>query len=133
MNFTFLTTSGSRRYSPSIRKLYYTLLADQIPPAKIASTIKCVLKCFLPRLDVNQLLLPKEICACYMRREELKTLSMAHKASTISDHVQKGLLHMNTDGTTKLQRKLGGTAINGMVLSVNELPDGAADSIIRHF
>ena len=37
---------------------------------------------------------------------------------------------MNTDGTTKFQRKIGGTAINNMVISVNELPDGTASSAI---
>ena len=130
MNFSFQTKSG-KMYSPAIRKLYYALLADQIPPAKIASTIKAILKCFLTNLDVEQLILPKERCAGCMRREELKTISMAHKATVITEHVKKGLLHMNTDGTTKAQRKLGGVAINGMVVSVNELPDGTADSVIK--
>ena len=33
---------------------------------------------------------------------------------------------MNTDGITKAQKKLGGLAINEMVVSVNELYDGTA-------
>ena len=37
---------------------------------------------------------------------------------------------MNTDGTTLVQRKLGGVAINDMVLSVHELSNGTADSAI---
>lgn len=45
-NVCFTTKTGDRMYSPAIRKLYYTLLADQIPPAKICSTIKSVLKTF---------------------------------------------------------------------------------------
>ena len=53
------------------------------------------------------------------------------KASAISQQAQKGMLHMNTKGTTLEQRKLGGVALNGMVISVNELPDGKADSVIE--
>ena len=37
---------------------------------------------------------------------------------------------MNSDGTTKFQKKLGGVAVNNMVLSVSELPDGTAESVI---
>ena len=66
-----------------------------------------------------------------MRREELRTVSMAHKAAVISEHAHKGQLHMNTDGTTKNQKKLGSVALNGMVISVNELPDGTANSAIE--
>ena len=38
---------------------------------------------------------------------------------------------MNTDSTTKFQKKLGGVAINNMVISVNQLPDGTAVSAIN--
>ena len=131
MMFTFQTTTGAMKYSPAVRKLYYTLLANQIPPAKIANIIKAVLKCFLPNLDTAKLILPKEKCAGYMRREELKTISMAHKACIMDSQVEDGMFHMNTDGTTKFQKKLGATAINGAVLAVNEIPDGTAESIIR--
>ena len=74
--------------------------------------------------------LPKERCAGYMRREELSTVSMVHKASAISEAAKTENLHLNTDGTTLQQRKLGGLAINGMVISVNELPDGTADAVV---
>ena len=66
-----------------------------------------------------------------MRKEELTTISMAHKASAISKQAEAGKLHLNTDGTTLQQKKLGGLAINGMVISVNQLPDGSADSAIE--
>ena len=46
MTFTFQTTTGAFKYSPAVRKIYYTLLAYQTPPAKIANIIKAVLKCF---------------------------------------------------------------------------------------
>lgn len=130
-SFTFKTTTGTTKYLPNVRKLYYTLLADQIPPSKIINTIKAVLKCFLPSINVDHLKLPKERCAGYMRREELKTISMAHKATLLDSAVSIGATNMNTDGTTKLQKKLNATAINGIVLSVNEVADGTADSIIR--
>ena len=129
--FTIQTKSGGNTYSHAVRKLYYTLLADQIPPSKVASTIRAVLKCFFPNLDVERVQLPQERCAGYMRREELRTVSMAHKAAMISEHAHKGQLHMNTDGTTKNQKKLGSVALNGMVISVNELPDGTANSAIE--
>ena len=70
MNFSFETKSGGIQYLPAFRKLYYSLLAQQIPPAKIS-------KCFLPGLDVDHLQLPQECCAGYMRAEELKTVSLA--------------------------------------------------------
>ena len=63
-----------------------------------------------------------------MRREELATVSMAHKATAISAAEK---CHLNTDGTTLQQKKLGGLAINGVVISVNELPDGTADTVIE--
>ena len=107
------------------------MLSDQIPPSKICKTIKAVLKCFLPNLDTEHLQLPKERCAGYMHREELATISMAHKALAISEQARAEKLHLNTDGTTLQQKKLGGLAINGMVISVNELPDGTADTVIE--
>ena len=41
-----------------IRKLHYIILDEQIPPANICTTIQAVLKCFLPKLDIEQLKLP---------------------------------------------------------------------------
>ena len=105
-----------------------------MPPAKIATTIRTILKCFLPSLDLKHLQLPRESCASYMRRYELTTVSLAHKATSVLEqatYVRKSApLHLNTDSTTKFQKKLEGAAINGMVLSVNEVPDGSADSMI---
>jgi len=98
--FCFTSKSGERIYSPAICKLYYSLLSDQIPPSKIYKTIKAVLKCFLPNLDIEHLQLPKERCAGYMCREELAIISMAHKASAISKQAKAEKLHLNTDGTT---------------------------------
>ena len=50
---------------------------------QIASIIKSVLSCFFPSLNFDKLKLPGERCAGYMRREELKTVSMAQKACTL--------------------------------------------------
>lgn len=41
------------------------------------------------------------------------------------------MLHINTDRTTKNQKKLGAVALNGVVVSVNELPDETATSTIE--
>ncbi len=131
MRFTFVTKCNKKQYAQAVRRLYYSLLAEQIPPAKICTTIKAVLKCFLPALDVESVQLPKERCAGYIRTDELKTVSMAHKATIIHEQAEKGsLLHMNTDGTTLGQKQLGGIAINKMVISVNEQSDGTAESIV---
>lgn len=73
--FVLQTKSGGRKYSPAIRKLYYTLLAEQVPPSKLANTIRIVLKCFFPDRDVQSIKLPEKACAGYMRREELKSVS----------------------------------------------------------
>ena len=85
MDFTFQTKSG-RRYSPAIRKLYYDLLSDQVPSSKIVAIIKMVIKCFNPSIDVEKLKLPQRACADYMRREELKIISNAHKATVLCEH-----------------------------------------------
>ena len=55
----------AKKYLPAICKLYYSVLAQQIPPSKIPTIIKSVLKCFLTGLDVTNLQLPKEHCAGY--------------------------------------------------------------------
>ena len=98
-----------------------------MPLSRIKTTIKAVIKCFFPAADVSNLRLPSETCAKGMRQFELKTVSMVHKATVIS---KASPVHLNSDGTTKFQRKIGGIAFNGLVISVNELPDGSADSII---
>ena len=123
--FCFETVDGGHVYTTAVRELYYKLLADQLPPAKVSSTIRSVLKSFLPSLDVDKLKLPGESCASYMRREELTTV--AHNAAQL---LQSDSLNLNCDGTTLSQKKLQGAAINGTVVSVNEIPDGSADSMI---
>ena len=130
VTFCFQTKVG-KVYSPAIRELYYNLLSNQMPPAKIATTIKTVLKNFLPSVDLEHLELPGRSCASYMRNQELTTVNQAHKAMTLLENSELGPLHLNTDGTTKMQKKLQGVALNGMVLSVNEVPDGSARSIIQ--
>lgn len=46
---------GHHKYSPDVRKLYYNLLADQIPVSKISDIIRTVLKCFNPPMDVENM------------------------------------------------------------------------------
>ena len=129
---SLIATKQGVQYSPVIRRLYYSLLANQIPAARAAEIVKAVLKCFLPDSDVETIKLPSERCAGYMRKDELKTISNAHKVSVLFKQVEMGKqLHLNSDGTTKHQHKINGTAINGIVISVNEVPDGTAESIIN--
>ena len=81
---------------------------------------------------MEDLRLPKKSCASYMRNEEFKTICDAHKATVLcSDSGKSKGINLNTDGTTKQQRKLGGVVANGIVLGVNELPDGKAISAIE--
>ena len=85
----------------------------------------------MPSLDLYTIKLPSEGCASYMRRQELTTISMVHKATKITEEAQSGTLHLNSDGTTISQKKLQGVAMNEMIVSVNEVPNGTADSIIN--
>ena len=71
-------------FTCSLRTLLY-IISKSNTACKIPNIIKAVLKCFLPNLDVR---LPKENCAEYMHKEELKTVSMAHKASTLDNLVE---------------------------------------------
>ena len=128
----FKIRCNGTKYTPAIRKLYYSLLSEQIPPGKIATIIKTILKSFIPDLNTYELALPKEQCAGYMRIDELSTVSEVHKASIISKNVQDSkAFHLNTDGTTLAQKKLNSVAINNNVVSVNELHDGTAESVIN--
>ena len=130
-NYKFLSTKTGTRYSPEIRKLCYTLLANQVPASKVGAIIQSVMKSFHPSMDVQEFKLPQRTCASYMRREELKTISDAHKATTLCSHSANSRgVFLNTDGTTKQQKKLGGVVANNMVLSVNELSDGTAASSV---
>ena len=124
---SYFETKEGQVYTTAVRELYHKLLADQLPPARIASTVRTVLKSFLPSLDVDALKLPGETCASYIRREELTTINLAHNAVRL---LETNSLNLNCDGTTLCQKKLQGAAINGTVLSVNEIPDGTADAMI---
>ena len=99
---------GHYRYTPEIRNLYYNLLASQVLVSKIIDIIRTVLKCFNPSLNVEQ----------QIRIED------THKAHIIWQR-QK----LNTDGTTKQQKKSGDLWLT-VVLS-DELPDGKAISTIE--
>ena len=117
--------------SPTVWKLYYTLLASEIPASKMTSIIKAVIKSFNPSVDMEHLKLPQRACASYMRRDELKTVSNAHKATVLCQQASENMgFKLKTDGTTKRQKKLEGVAINDIVVSVNEVPDGTAQSAI---
>ena len=66
-----------------------------------------------------------------MRQDELKTISNPQKATVLCEHViREKRFQLNSDGTTKQQKKLGAVAINNTVVSVNELSDGTSDSVI---
>ena len=69
-----LETKEGKRYSPIIRKLYYSLLASQVPPGKISKIIRDVLVAFFPNVGACKVKLPAGTFTNYMRREELKTL-----------------------------------------------------------
>jgi len=132
VKFCLNTMDGGKQYSSSVRALYYSLLAGQVSPAKIRGIIEAVIKCFVPTANLDQLRLPSEGCAGYMRRQELNTISMAHKATAITEQITAtGQLHLNSDGTTKSQKKIQGVAISGLTVSVNEVSDGSADRIIE--
>ena len=127
-----IVTKNGRYYSPAIRKLYYSLLANQVPAARIREIVSTVLQCFVPDCDSSCIELPKERCAGYMRREELATIGMAQKAHTLCEEIRCGKsFHLNSDGTTKYQHKINGVAVNGLVLSINEISDGSAETIIE--
>ena len=75
-DFTIQTKKG-RTYSPTIRILFYTLLANQVSASKITD-IKTVVKHFNSDIHVNHLKLPSKSCVSYMRKSELSTISAAH-------------------------------------------------------
>ena len=56
-----IDTKNGIVYNQAIRELYYKLLANQIPPAKIEDVIKSVLKCFFPTMNVSDLKLPVQV------------------------------------------------------------------------
>lgn len=127
-NNILVETKTGRYYSPAIRKL----LANQVPAARIRDIILTVLEYFVPDCDVSSIKLPKERCASYMRREELASIGMAQKVHTLCEQIGCGKpFHLNSDGTTKYQHKINGVAVNGLVLSINEVSDGSAETIVE--
>lgn len=64
-----------------------------------------------------------------MRSAELPNINRVHKATVLANAKE---MHMNTDGTTLNQRKVNALAINNICLSVGEVPDGTADSVLAH-
>lgn len=67
-----------------------------------------------------------------MRKEELKTISDTHKVHLICRDASKGRgIYLNSDGTTKQQKKISGVVANDTVISVNELSDGKAITAVE--
>ena len=87
-DFTIETKCGMR-YSPAIRKLYYTLLAKAVPTSEITEIVKEVVKSFNPSIHVQKIKLTKKACTSYMRKDELKTVSAAHKATVLRENSAK--------------------------------------------
>ena len=83
--FCYQTKYCGPVYTIAVRELCYTLLAKQLPPVKIATTIESVQKNFFPSLpDVDSLKLPGESHASYMRRQELTTLNYLTRQSVFT-------------------------------------------------
>ena len=118
-------TKHGRQYTKEVRKLYYSLLSQNIPPNKIRGIIKSVFQHLLPSANPNELQLPSKSTAGYMRHEELPTVSRAQKAAKLA---ATEALHVNSDGTTLNQQKIAGALVNGMVLGVHTVADGSANS-----
>jgi len=74
---------------------------------------------------VDSLKLPNERCAGYVRRQELNTVYSTQGYLITEQVAQTGMLHLNTDDTTKSQKKLNGIAHNGQTISINEVADVA--------
>ena len=58
-DITVKTKSG-RYYTPAIRKMYYTLIANQVPATRIRDIVSTIAECFVPDCDVRSIKLPKE-------------------------------------------------------------------------
>ena len=82
----------------------------------------------VPNAQIGSLQLPGRACADYMRREELPTVSRAHKAHKLGGSIS---LDLGSDGTTKKLQKKGASLVNGMVLGVHDLPDGSATATLE--
>ena len=99
------TTGRHKQYSPIICQLYYALLVERIAPKKIKGIVQSVLKYMVPAADVGSLQLPSKSCTDYMRRDELPTVSRAHKKTA--------------------------SIMNGMVLGVYDVANGSADATLQ--
>ena len=95
----------------------------RIPPGQIKTVVANVISCLNLSVDVNALRLPGKSCAAYMRRQEMPTISRAHKANELLK--EDGWL-LNSDGTTLMQQKKVAFLINGIVFGVHDVPDGAS-------
>ena len=85
-------------YTDNIRQLYYSLLAQQIAPERIARVIKLVLQIFTgDHIDIKNMELPKRALANKMRKDELPTVSYAQQGALLSTQESANL---STDGTT---------------------------------
>ena len=116
------------QYTPTIRRLYYALLAERVPPGKIRNIVKCVLETMVPSTEIDNLQLPGQTCADYMRREELPTISRAHKAHKLGGSTS---LDLGSDGTTKKLQKIGASSVNKLVRGVHDLPDGSTNATLE--
>ena len=87
-----------------------------------------VLQRMVPFADVGSLQLPGKSCADYMRRDELPTVSRAHKA----DHLGSAqTIAVNSDRTTKHQQKKAASIMNDMVLGVHDVANGSAEAALQ--
>ena len=122
------TTGRGHQYSPIVRQLYYALLVERIPPKKIKGIVRNVLQSMVPSADTDSLQLPSKSCADYMRRDELPTVSQAHKAHHLGFAES---IALNSDGTTKHQQKKAASIMNDMVLGVHDVASGSADAALQ--
>ena len=76
-----MKTKCGRRYLLALRKLYYTLLAKAVPTSEVTEIVKEVVKSFNPSIHVQENKLTKKACTSYMHKDELKTVSAAHKVT----------------------------------------------------
>ena len=122
-----IKTKQGKTYHPAVRKLYYDLLSQRVPPGKIASIIRSAVTNLVPSIEPTDLKLPGKSCANYMRSQEMPTVSRAHKAAMIAAVSD---LHLNTDGTTLQQQKKVSAVASGIVLGVQNVADGTAKTAL---
>ena len=118
------TTFTSRKYTSSVRELYYSLLSLKLPPAKIKSVVYNVISSLMPHIDADNLRLPGK---SYMRAYEMPTLSNFQKSREL---LKADSWHLNSDGTTLRQQKIG-FLINGLVFGVHDVSDGSSKTALE--